>query len=53
MDADPLPQGAVVVMAAPPVAFGTRAPGISLIFGSLLGSGVCLKVMPQGIGRQH
>lgn len=35
VDADPLPQGAGVAMAAPPVAFGTCASGISLIFGSL------------------
>lgn len=30
VDADPLPQGAGVAMAVPPVAFGTRAHGISL-----------------------
>ena len=30
MDTDPLPQGAGVAMAVPPVAFGTRAHGIAL-----------------------
>ena len=29
MDADPLPQGAGIAMTIPPVAFGTRARGIS------------------------